>query len=81
MDAARLAKVKRIHSGIVHERFLQVAQVFNDLRDLGITNVSARHGAVMSDFGYVLQNEDGSWSVRMKIYDPEYSPVGDADDD
>lgn len=64
---------------MVRRRFAQVAELLNDLRACGIS-VSAAHGAVISDYGFILPGADG-WQVRMKITDPEMAPRGDPDDD
>lgn len=58
----------------------EVAQALNDLRDLG-RPVVIRHGAIMTDCGFILPDDEGGWMVRMKTFDPHMQPVGDPDDD
>jgi hypothetical protein len=70
----------RQRADAVRRNLAEIAQALNALRDLGVT-VSARHGAVITDYGFLLPCDDGSWHVRMKLYDPQCVPVGDPDDD
>lgn len=62
------------------ERLRRVAQALNDLQGAGV-RVSAAHGAVLTDYGFLIQDEGGAWGVRMKIVDPLLRPVGDPDND
>lgn len=72
MDAA--------HAAIIHAHLTEIAQALTALGDLGV-RVSARHGAVITDCGFVIPDGDGSWRAHMKVYDPQMQPVGDPDDD
>lgn len=42
-----------------------IAEAFNQLRNLG-EKVDVRFGSVMTNYGYVLQNHDGSWEAKLK---------------
>jgi hypothetical protein len=57
-----------------------LTRTLNQLHALGV-NATVRYGCVLTDHGFVLREEDGSWSVRLKIHDPDYVPIGDPDDD
>ena len=61
-------------------RLRRVAQALNDLQDAGV-RVGVAHGAVLTDYGFLIQDECGAWGVRMKVVDPHMKPVGDPDDD
>ena len=65
---------------MAQERLGCVAQALNDLQAYGV-RVSAAHGALLTDYGFLIPAEDGTWAVRMKVYDPQMQPVGDPDDD
>lgn len=43
-----------------------VADALNQLDDQG-ERVDVRFGAIMTNYGYVLQNSDGSWSAKLKV--------------
>lgn len=58
----------------------EIAQALNDLRDLGVPAV-LRHGAIMTDCGFVIPDAGDRWTARIKAYDPHMQPVGDPDDD
>lgn len=47
----------------------KVAQALNELYDLG-ERVDIRFGSVMTDYGYVLCDDDGRWSSKMKAGEP-----------
>jgi hypothetical protein len=47
----------------------QVADALNVLYDLG-ERVDIRFGSVMTDFGYVLCDDEGRWTVKMKVGEP-----------
>ena len=49
-----------------------VADALNVLYDLG-ERVDIRFGTVMTDFGYVICDENGRWTVRMKVGEPPES--------
>jgi hypothetical protein len=74
------ADVGQMRSALAHPHLAQIARTLNSLRDLGVP-VTLRHGVLMTDCGYVIPDDDGHWSTRMKIYDPHMQPVGDPDDD
>lgn len=62
-------------------RYLRaVADALNALELLG-TRPLIRHGALLTDHGYVVQGDDGTWSVCLKVADPDWVAVGDAEDD
>lgn len=65
---------------MTEERLGHVAQAFNDLQSFGV-HVSAAHGAILTDHGFLIQDADGQWGARMKIVDPQMVPRGDPDDD
>lgn len=68
------------HAALVHAHLTEIAQALTALGDLGV-RVTARHGAVITDYGFIIPADDGSWDARMKAYDPQMQPVGDPDDD
>lgn len=43
-----------------------IADALNQLVDLG-ERVDVRFGAIMTNYGYVLPNSDGSWSAKLKL--------------
>jgi hypothetical protein len=57
-----------------------VADALTALERLGARPV-IRHGALLTDHGYVVPNEDGSWSACLKVADPDWVAVGDPEDD
>jgi hypothetical protein len=72
--------VDEAHAALIRAHLTEIAQALTALGDFGV-RVSARHGAVITDYGFLTPVDDGSWQVRMKVYDPQMQPVGDADDD
>jgi hypothetical protein len=51
------------------EALAQVADALNVLYSLD-ERVDIRFGAVVTDFGYVVCDDDGRWSVKMKVGEP-----------
>ena len=72
--------IRELLSMMTEERLGHVALAFNNLQAFGV-RVSVAHGAILTDYGFLLQDEDGTWGVRMKITDPDMIPRGDPDDD
>lgn len=72
--------VRELLSMMTEERLGHVAQALNDLQSFGI-RISVSHGAILTDYGFVIPQDDGAWDVRMKITDPDMVPRGDPDDD
>jgi hypothetical protein len=56
-----------------------VADALTQCERAGIT-VKFRHGALMSDFGYVLQTGEKTWAARTRAYAPFPVMPGDEDD-
>lgn len=72
--------VAELLSMMVEERLGHITQALNDLQAFGV-HVSLSHGAILTDHGFALPEQDGTWGVRMKIADPQMAPRGDPDDD
>jgi hypothetical protein len=43
-------------------------------------DVNAKYDAVITDYGYVLKNENGGWSARLKVGEPPAVLGVDQDD-
>lgn len=74
------AVIAEFRSAAAHACLADIARALNDLRDIGVP-AQLRHGAIMTDCGFVLPDGDGEWTARLKVYDPHMQPVGDPDDD
>lgn len=56
---------------LAHVRFLleDLAETMNKLHEAGVL-VETKFNSIISDYGYCLQNEDGSWRARVKLGAP-----------
>ena len=46
-----------------------IADAFNQLNELG-ERIDIRFNSVMTNYGYVLQGDDGVWSAKLKVGEP-----------
>ena len=53
----------------VKELLEDLAVTMTRLHDAGVT-VEAKFNSIISDYGYCLQNDDGSWRARVKLGGP-----------
>lgn len=56
-----LANVKRLLE--------ELAETLTRLHEAGVS-VETKFNSIISDYGYCLQNEDGSWRARVKLGEP-----------
>jgi hypothetical protein len=47
----------------------ELAVTMTRLHEAGVT-VEAKFNSIISDYGYCLQNDDGSWRARVKLGRP-----------
>lgn len=53
----------------VRELLEELATTMTKLHEAGVA-VDLKFNSIISDYGYCLQNEDGSWRARVKLGGP-----------